>query len=163
MFPCLFRHFPLAGEGFDFPIEEQSGQARRTFLIKIKKLLSLTILLQGQECSFNKNSCGATRLDADIHILSCILSYAFFDNGVSSPARLLDLSTRPQKPIRLSSVIPQSHRLRLSVKHLLKLLALPHRSANTLPLRINNVNVFVDILQSKIIAHRKIFCYKKNS
>ena len=96
---------------------EQSGQARRTFLIKIKKLLSLTILLQGQECSFNKNSCGATRLDADHCTLSCILTYAFFDNGVQSPACLLCNSARPQKPIHSSSVIPRFHHPRLSVKH----------------------------------------------
>ena len=71
------------------------------------------------------NSCGATRLDAVIRIHSCILTYAFFGNGVCSPARLLHISTRPQKPIHPKSVLPQSHRLRLSVKRPVKLLALP--------------------------------------
>ena len=63
------------------------------------------------------NSCGATRLDADHCTLSCILTYAFFDNGVQSPACLLCNSARPQKPIHSSSVIPRFHHPRLSVKH----------------------------------------------
>ena len=80
-----------------------------------------------------------------------------------SPARLLNLSTRPQKPIHLSSVIPRSHRPQLSVRysspvisvmHLLKLLALPHQFGNTLPLEIRNVNLFL----FNIIARAKVFC-----
>ena len=71
---------------------------------------------------------------------------------LKSPAHLLNLSTRPQKPIHLSSVIPRSHRPQLSVRynspvisvmHLLKLLALPHQFDNTLPLEIRNVNLFL--------------------
>ena len=39
-----------------------------------------------------------------LHPLNNILSYVWFVNGVSSPSRLLILSTRPQKPIPLCSL-----------------------------------------------------------
>ena len=94
------------------------------------------------------NSCGATRLDV-IYILSRIPTYAFFVNGVQSPAFLLGcsviipqpFSVRPQKPIHPMSDIPQSHRLRLSVKHSLRLLALLQRFKKTLSFLKRNVNI----------------------
>ena len=101
---------------------------------KIKSPYPIQLNCRDKSCNPYKYSCGATRLDVIYYIHSCILTYAFFDNGVSSPARLLQISTRPQKPIHSKSGIPRSHRPQLSVKRPLKLLALPHRSGNTLSL-----------------------------
>ena len=91
-----------------------------------KKLLSHVILFTGTRAVIH--SCGATRLDVTMlycYILSCILTYADVFNGVPAPARLLTdcLSAfgLPSEAHSSFPFLPQSHRLRLSAKKVLKI------------------------------------------
>ena len=63
--------------------KEESFLYNKKALVPYNKLAGTRAVIQ------NKYSCGATRLDVIHYIHSRILTYAFFDNGVSSPARLL--------------------------------------------------------------------------
>ena len=99
----------------------------QTFLCVVCILYARQYICRDKSCNFKITPAVPPGLIRSICIHSCILTYAFFDNGVCSPARLLILSVRPQKPIHSKSGLPRSHRLRLSVKRPLKLLALPQR------------------------------------